>query len=126
MGDTEQDVIHDDVTCEITKLSSAENKKDTVVEYRSPNRRTSLKIGLFVSIGLNVIFAVLFVIVFIMLSNMNARLSRFDELLNKEKGNPAKVSGSEDEENTVITPTDSGYRSSTRPQEPLVMFCCCT
>jgi hypothetical protein len=122
MGDTEQD---DNLTCEITKLSSAENKKNTLVDYRPPNRRRSLKIGLIVSIGLNAIFAVLFVVVFILLSDMNARLSRFDELLNKEKVKPAEGYGSNKVE-AVITPTDSGYRSSTRPQESLVMFCCCT
>ncbi|CAB4016709.1 Hypothetical predicted protein [Paramuricea clavata] len=118
MGDTEQD---DNFTCAITtKLnSSAENKKNTVVEYRSPNRPRSLKIGLIVSIGLNAIFAVLFVVVFILLSDMNARLSRFDELLNKEKVRPAEGYGSNKVE-AVITPTDSGYRSSTRPQESLI------
>ena len=107
MGDTEQDGTHEDVICEITK-------KNTVVEYRPSSRRTSLKIGLFVSIGLNVIFAVLFVVVFIMLSNMNARLSRFDEDLNKEKVKSEQLSNSI--KDNFIPPTDSSY--NTRPKEP--------
>lgn len=114
MGDTEQDGIHDELMCEITKRGTAENKGSTVVEYKASSRRTSLKIGLFVSIGLNVIFAVLFVVVFIMLSNMNARLSRFDDLLNKGQGKTAEVSGS-----NIDKPTDS----SSSTEEPLVMLC---
>jgi hypothetical protein len=114
MGDIEQDGTQEDVVCEITKLSPP--KKDTVVEYRPPSRRTSLKIGLFVSIGLNVIFAVLFVVVFIMLSNMNARLSRF-EVINDEKLNRGRIISPNNETNN-ITPTERDY--NTRSQEPLV------
>lgn len=127
MGDTEQDGIHDNVTCEITKLNSAQTKTKTVVEYSSPNRRmTSLKIGLFVSVGLNVIFVVLFIVVFIMLSNVNTRLAGFDELLNKDKSRSAELSGSNNGQSVEaqITPTNNVYRRSTKAQELLVMFCC--
>lgn len=128
MGDTEQDGFDEDLTCEITKISSAKTKKSTVVEYRSPSRRTSLKIGLFVSLGLNVLFAALFVVVFIMLRDVNTKLARFDDFLNTENIKSFKVSGSKPGQNveTVTRPTDTDYRSSTTAQERLVMFCCFT
>ena len=128
MGDTEQDGFDENLTCEITKISSAKTKKNTVVEYGSPSRRTSLKIGLFVSLGLNVLFAALFVVVFIMLRDVNTKLARFDEFLNKENIKSLKVSGSNAGQNveTNVLPTDTDYRSSTRAQERLVMFCCFT
>lgn len=128
MGDTVHDGIHDDLTCEITKLSAAKSEKNTVVEYRPPRRRASLKIGLFVSIGLNVIFAALFVVVFIMLNNVNSKLSRVDELLSRDKVKSSEVYGTNNGQNvqSTTTPSDSGHRSSTRQQESLVIFCCCT
>ena len=119
MGDTVQNGNDESYACEITKLSPAKTEKNTVVKYTPPNRRTSLKIGLFVSIGLNVIFAVLFVVVFITLSNVNTRLSRFEELLNKENFQSANSGpNNEGTVQSVITPTDTGYTSNTN--DPLV------
>ncbi|XP_028408239.1 complement C1q subcomponent subunit A-like [Dendronephthya gigantea] len=122
MGDTVHDGIHDDLTCEITKLSAAKSEKNTVVEYRPSNRRASLKIGLFVSIGLNVIFAALFVVVFIMLNNVNSKLSRVDELLSRDKVKSSEVYGRNDGQNVQVTttPLDSGYRGTARQQEPSI------
>lgn len=121
MGDSEQD---ENLACEIIKISSAKTKKSTVVEYRSLNRRASrLKIGLFVSLGLNVLFAALFVVVFIMLKDVNTKLARFDEFLNKENIRSSRITNRSGQNvQSVTRPTDTDYRSSTLAQERLVMF----
>lgn len=116
MGDTEQDDI------EIKRLSPTNTPKDIVVEYKTSNRRTALKIGLYVSIGLNIVFAVLFVVVFIMLNNMNAKLSRLDQHITKGNLTILNSMGTKDAIRDRKVSTSKDFTGPTSPQKPSVIF----
>ena len=113
MGDN----VYDDggkdgeLSCEITRLSSTETTESLPNVCGVCKRSKSMKIGLFVSFLVNLVFTVLFVVVFIMLNDLNTRLSHYDDRMNA-RFNEGKIDGQVG--STVAS------KSSSRPPETVI------